>query len=80
MTASKTENPDWGFGDMVTATITRAGDEYEVEGEVIATGPDNRDLRDDEYIIALGMDAHVNEALDPEELIRQDDVTDWNEP
>lgn len=72
--------PDWGFGDMVTANINRGGESHKVEGEVVATGPDNQDLDDDQYIIALGGDAHYNDALSQSEIIRRSDVVDWREP
>lgn len=72
--------PEWGFGDMVTVEITRGGDTHEVEGEVTATGPDNRDLDDDQYIIALGGDAHSTDDLNSEEIIRRGDVLDWRTP
>ena len=63
---------NFGFGSTVRATISRT----QVSGEVVAVGQDNRDLEDDQYILALGADAYFDDYLSSEELVRETQITE----
>ena len=63
---------EFGFGSTVRATISGK----HVSGEVVAVGQDNRDLEDDQYILALGADADFDDYLSSEEIVRETQITE----
>ena len=63
---------NFGFGSTVRATISGK----QVSGEVVAVGQDNRDLKDDQYILALGADAYFDDYLSSEEIVRETQITE----
>jgi hypothetical protein len=68
---ANTDGKTWGFGSTVTAVVRG----HEIDVEVVGTGPDNRDLEDDQYLVAVGgMDLQRYDDLHQEELIRETDV------
>lgn len=72
-----TDKDNFGFGDMVTVE-TRG---HEIEGEVVATGADNRDLAEGQYIIAVRADdVMTKDGISDEEIIYEDDVISAREP
>lgn len=72
-----TDKDDFGFGDMVTVELRG----YEIDGEVVAAGPDNRDLEDDQYVIAVSADDEMaHDGLSSEEIIRENQVVDARRP
>lgn len=71
------DKDNFGFGDMVTVEVRG----HEIEGEVVATGADNRDLSDDQYIIAVrGDDVMTKDGISNEEIIYEDDVISAHRP
>jgi hypothetical protein len=61
---------DFGFGSVVQVEIHG----HDVDGEIIATPYDNRDLDDGQYIVALGFEAEMYDELSSEEIIHEKQI------
>lgn len=66
------EDPQFGFGSIVTVELYG----HELDGEIVGTGPDNRDLDDDQYIVAFGWESDQYDEISSQEIIRPSQVVD----
>lgn len=64
-----TESLTFGFGSRVQTTIHGTP----VTGEITATGADNRDMDDNQYILSIG-DARRYELVESEEIVYGQDI------